>query len=138
MSDIVQSTFVLAVRDLDAATAFYVSKLGFQQELAVPGWTFLSRGAAHLRLGHCPDAMPMSEARDHSWFAYLHITDARAFYETVVSNGVEIWHRMRDTPWMTREFGVISPDGHRIVFGQRLTADDATTPSLADLHRMHR
>ena len=128
MSDILQSTFVLAVRDLDRERAFYIDQLGFTEELAVDGWSFLRRGACRLRLGHCADAMPMSEARDHSWFAYLHVSDARGLYETVVTRGVEIWHRLRDTPWGMREFAIVTPEGHRIVFGERM-ADAAPTPA---------
>jgi catechol 2,3-dioxygenase-like lactoylglutathione lyase family enzyme len=127
MSEILQATYVLAVCDLDASRAFYRDRLGFTETLAVPGWSFLTRGACHLRLGHCADAMPMSDARDHSWFAYLHVSDATPLYEDLVRGGVEIWHRIRDTPWGMREFGIITPDGHRIVFGERLTGTPPST-----------
>jgi catechol 2,3-dioxygenase-like lactoylglutathione lyase family enzyme len=132
MSEILQSTFVLAVRDLDTSRRFYETKLGFREDLAVEGWSFLSRGACRLRLGHCPDAMSMAEARDHSWFAYLHVSDAAALYEDVVTNGVEIWHRLRDTPWGMREFAIVTPDGHCIVFGERMA--DASARGTAGAH----
>jgi catechol 2,3-dioxygenase-like lactoylglutathione lyase family enzyme len=120
MSEVVGSTFVLAVRDLEASRRFYVEKLGFAEDLLVDGWAFLSRGACRLRLGDCPDAMPMSEARDHSWFAYLHVTDAAGLYGECRANGVEIWHPLGDKPWGMREFAIVTPDGHRIVFGEEL------------------
>jgi catechol 2,3-dioxygenase-like lactoylglutathione lyase family enzyme len=119
MSEILESIFVLAVRDLAASKRFYVEKLGFTEDFSVDGWAFLSRGACKLRLGHCPDAMPMSKAQDHSWFAYLHVRDASRLYEETVKNGVEIWHKLADKPWGMREFAVVTPDGHRIVFGER-------------------
>jgi catechol 2,3-dioxygenase-like lactoylglutathione lyase family enzyme len=119
MSDILQSTFVLAVNNLAASRTFYIEKLGFTEDLAVPGWSFLSRGACRLRLGDCPDAVPMRSAQDHSWFAYLHVSDAAGLYEECLGKGVEIWHRLKDTPWGMREFAVVTPDGHRIVFGER-------------------
>ncbi len=122
MSEFLTSTFVLAVNDLAASTKFYREKLGFTEDLSVHGWSFLSRGACKLRLGDCPDAIPMSRAQDHSWFAYLHVSEAAALYREVVMNGVEIWHPLADTPWGMREFAIVTPDGHRIVFGERLPA----------------
>ena len=121
MSDILASTFVLAVTDLAASKKFYLEKLGFTEDFSVDGWVFLSRGACKLRLGHCPDAMPMSQAQDHSWFAYLHVRDAARLYEETSKNGVEIWHKLADKLWGMREFSVVTPDGHRIVFGESLT-----------------
>lgn len=118
MSEVLASTFVLAVCDLDASVRFYVDALGFTEDLRVEGWAFLSRGACRLRLGHCPDAVPMSESPDHSWFAYLHVRDAAGLYRDCVAHGVEVWHPLADKPWGMREFAVVTPDGHRIVFGE--------------------
>jgi catechol 2,3-dioxygenase-like lactoylglutathione lyase family enzyme len=120
MPDIITSTFVLAVKDLAASRKFYIEKLGFVEDLAVDGWAFLRRGACQLRLGHCPEAIPMSQAPDHSWFAYLHVRDAAGFYAETVKHGVEIWHKLADKPWGMREFAIVTPDGHRIVFGEKL------------------
>jgi catechol 2,3-dioxygenase-like lactoylglutathione lyase family enzyme len=120
MTDILESTFVLAVRDLDASKTFYLEKLGFAEDLSVDGWAFLSRGACKLRLGACPDATPMSQVPDHSWFAYLHVRDVADLYAESVKNGVEIWHKLADKPWGMREFAVVTPDGHRMVFGERM------------------
>lgn len=120
MSEILTSTFVLAVNDLESSRRFYIEKLGFVEDLSVPGWSFLTRGACRLRIGHCPDAAPMWKAQDHSWFAYLHVSDASALHAECVRNGVQIWHSISDTPWGMREFSIVTPDGHRIVFGQRL------------------
>jgi catechol 2,3-dioxygenase-like lactoylglutathione lyase family enzyme len=120
MTDITASTFVLAVKDLDASTKFYCEKLGFSEDLGVAGWSFLSRGACRLRIGHCPDAQPMSKCRDHSWFAYLHVRDISGFYQEVLKQNVEIWHQLEDKPWRMREFAVVTPDGHRIVFGETI------------------
>lgn len=121
MPEILESTFVLAVNDLAASKRFYLDKLGFTEDLNVDGWSFLSRGACKLRLGHCPDAIPMSKSQDHSWFAYLHVQNASALYQEIANNGVEIWHMLADKPWGMREFAVVTPDGHRIVFGERLS-----------------
>ena len=123
MNDNVTScTFVLAVNDLDASKRFYVERLGFSEDLSVDGWSFISRGACQLRLGHCPDAVPISKCQDHSWFAYLHVSDARALYAELSAAGVAMWHHLEDKPWGFREFAIVTPDGHRIVFGQELAS----------------
>lgn len=119
MAEITASTFVLAVRDLDVSRKFYCEQLGFTEDLSVDGWSFLSRGACRLRLGDCPDAQPISKAQDHSWFAYLHVLDAAGLYQEYVGRNVEIWHRLENKPWGMREFAIVTPDGHRIVFGEK-------------------
>jgi catechol 2,3-dioxygenase-like lactoylglutathione lyase family enzyme len=120
MPEVLQSTFVLAVTDLEKSKRFYIDQLGFQEDLAVEGWSFLSRGACRLRIGDCPGIRPMSESPDHSWFAYLHVRDARELYEEFLRKRVEIWHTIADQPWGMREFAIVTPDGHRIVFGERI------------------
>ncbi len=122
MPEILASTFVLAVVDLEQSRKFYIEKLGFSEDLRVDGWSFLSRGACRLRIGDCPGIQPMSSAQDHSWFCYLHVKDAAALYQEVVGNGVEIWHHIQDKPWGMREFAIVTPDGHRIVFGEDLNS----------------
>jgi len=122
MSKITAPTFVLAVNDLAASREFYVRKLGFIEERSVEGWSFLRRDACRLRLGHCPEAVPMWKAADHSWFAYLHVDDAAGWYGEIVRHGVEIWHPLADKPWGMREFAIVTPDGHRIVVGQPLSS----------------
>ncbi len=120
MAEILATTFVLAVENLAASKKFYIEKLGFVEDLSVHGWSFLSRGACKMRIGDCPGIQPMSAAQDHSWFAYLHVQNANQLYDDIVKSGVEIWHKLVDTPWGFREFSIVSPDGHRIVFGERL------------------
>jgi catechol 2,3-dioxygenase-like lactoylglutathione lyase family enzyme len=120
VSAIIKSTFVLAVRDLEASRRFYTEKLGFSETMKGDGWAFLSRGGCNLRIGHCPDAKAMWNCQDHSWFAYLHVEDATDLHREFVQRGVEIWHTLADQPWGMREFAIVTPDGHRMVFGERL------------------
>ena len=118
MPEIIASTFVLAVNDLETSRRFYIDKLGFEESLRVDGWSFLQRGACRLRIGDCPDAQPISQCQDHSWFAYLHVSDATALYQELLAKQVQIWHALDDKPWGMREFAIVTPDGHRIVFGE--------------------
>jgi catechol 2,3-dioxygenase-like lactoylglutathione lyase family enzyme len=120
MTTITSATFVLAVRDLDVAREFYIEKLGFIEEMAVDGWSFLRRGACEVRLGHCPEAVSIAACGDHSWFAHLHVSDADALYAEYASAGVPVWQELEDKPWGFREFGISTPDGHKILFGQDL------------------
>jgi catechol 2,3-dioxygenase-like lactoylglutathione lyase family enzyme len=119
MPRITAATFVLAVNDLDASREFYCQKLGFVEDFSVEGWSFLSRDACKLRLGHCADAMPIAKCQDHSWFAYLHVRDIGDLYDELVTKNVQIWHKLEAKPWGMREFAIVTPDGHRIVFGEQ-------------------
>jgi catechol 2,3-dioxygenase-like lactoylglutathione lyase family enzyme len=121
MSSIEATTFVLAVRDLKKSTEFYVDVLGFERDpIRVDGWSFLSRGSWHLRLGECPDVAPAGEIGDHSFYAYVHVTDAADLYGEVKSRGAEMIQELADKPWGMREFAVRTPDGHRILFGEAI------------------
>ena len=119
-TEIVSSTFVLAVNDLKTSRAFYIDQLGFIEEFQVPGWAFLRRGSCQIRLGDCPEAVPMSKCQDHSWFAYLHVKNSAELFREFCQKDVPIWHALEDKPWGFREFAIVTPDGHRIVFGERL------------------
>ncbi|WP_157956500.1 VOC family protein [Dyella sp. C11] len=120
MSEITATTFVLAVNSLATSVRFYTEQLGFEETLREDGWSFLQRGACHLRIGDCPDAQPMTACQDHSWFAYLHVRDIGDLFREYLSRNVEIWHPLEDKPWGMREFAIVTPDGHRIVFGEQI------------------
>jgi catechol 2,3-dioxygenase-like lactoylglutathione lyase family enzyme len=118
MAEITDCTCVLAVNDLDLSRRFYCEKLGFTEDLAVDGWSFLSRGACKLRLGHCPEAEPISSCKDHSWFAYLHVDNVTGLYQEYTGNAVDMYQELEDKSWGLREFAVTTPDGHIIAFGE--------------------
>jgi hypothetical protein len=40
----------------------------------------------------------------------------------VTAKGATLIKPLRDEPWRMREFGIRTIDGHRIMFGRRLTA----------------
>jgi uncharacterized glyoxalase superfamily protein PhnB len=50
------------------------------------------------------------------------VADAQALFDEYVVAGVHIWHEWQDRPWGCQAFAVLTPDGHRIVFGQDLAA----------------
>jgi len=118
MPSISKSSFVIAVPDLKASAAFYRDILGFTvHTIPDPGWLFYTSGNCTIMAGECRDAIPPRKLGDHAYFAYLQVEDIDSFYESVRLAGVEIGKSLRDEPWGMREFGLVTSDGHRIMFG---------------------
>jgi catechol 2,3-dioxygenase-like lactoylglutathione lyase family enzyme len=121
MTHIINSRCVLAVRDLDVSTKYYVDVLGFRKDpINAPGWSFLTRDCFQVMLGECPDAQPAGELGDHSYFAYWNVEGIDDFYQELVAKGALVTSKPTDKPWGLREFGLRTPDGHRIVCGQTI------------------
>jgi predicted enzyme related to lactoylglutathione lyase len=121
--------YVLAVPDLERSAAFYRDVLGFEiHEMGDPGWRMYVHDACRIMAGECPDAMPLAQTGDHSYFAYLVVDDADAWYRHVVGVGVgaEIVKQIASEPWEMREFGVRTIDGHRIMIGHEIAASRPT------------
>jgi uncharacterized glyoxalase superfamily protein PhnB len=121
LAKIVNSRCVLAVRDLSVSTRYYIDVLGFQRDpINAPGWSFLTRDRFRVMLGECSDAQPASELGDHSYFAYWNIEGVDELYAEFVAKGAMVTSPPTDKPWGLREFGLKTPDGHRIVCGQEI------------------
>lgn len=118
MADLTRVRCVLAVQNLAASVDYYTGILGMTIDFTAPGWAFLSRGSFRLMLGECADAMPAHETGDHSYFVYVTVEGIDEFYDELVGNGVSLMQHLADKPWGMREFGIRTPDGHRIMFGQ--------------------
>lgn len=124
MARITNSRCVLAVRDLAASTRFYTEVLGFARDFGdgSDGWSFLSRDGFRVMLGECRDATPAGELGDHSWFVYLTVDGVDGLHDEVAGKGAEILSRPATKPWGLREFSLRTPDGHRLVFGEPVSA----------------
>ena len=120
MADLTKVRCVLAVQNLAASVDYYTGILGMTVDFTAPGWAFLSRGSFRLMLGECVDAMPAHDLGDHSYFVYVTVEGIDEFYHELVGKGVELMQRLADKPWGLREFGIRTPDGHRLMFGQEL------------------
>lgn len=118
MSQILQNHYVLAVHDIRKSAGFFVDKLGFQVTAEPPGWVFVKKDNCMIMLGECWDAIPAGELGDHSYFGYLRVDDVDRYYDELIAKGVEMMLPLSDKPWGMREFGVRTPDGHRIMIGQ--------------------
>jgi uncharacterized glyoxalase superfamily protein PhnB len=113
---------VLAVQNLKQSTDFWMNILGFQRDFGdgSDGWSFLSRDHFKVMLGECANEPPASALGDHSYFAYLIVDDVDALHRELVVRGAPMLSAPTDQPWGLREFGVRTPDGHRMTFGQPL------------------
>ena len=119
MATILETLTILAVEDIEASRTFYIDKMGFNEYLRVNGWSFLDRGSLNLRIGHCPGIVPMTKCQDHSLIIQANVDDANELYKEFKSKGVDV-STPEDKPWGYREFGVVTPDGHRFLFTEAL------------------
>jgi predicted enzyme related to lactoylglutathione lyase len=121
MSRISNSRYVLAVQNLEISTRYYTDVLGFTKDpIDAPGWSFLSRDTVRLMLGECSDTQSAAETQDHSWFAYWNVEGIDDLYQEFQSKGALLTSAPTNKPWGLREFGLTTPDGHRVVCGQTL------------------
>lgn len=118
---VVHTRHVLAVKDLKVAAAYFIDKLGFDRDFTAPGWEFLSFGDFKVMLGECSDEMSAEATGNHSWFAHALIENVDEVYAEFIERGAEIISPIADKPWGIRDFCVVTPDGHRIVFGQLIS-----------------
>ena len=117
---VVRTRHVLAVPDLEKEREYYIDKLGFVEDFPAPGWAFLSFGDFKVMLGECTDEVPARDTGNHSWYAHVVVENVDEVYSDFIERGARILSKIADKPWGLREFSVITPDGHRIVFGQDL------------------
>jgi uncharacterized glyoxalase superfamily protein PhnB len=125
MPTILQNHYVLAVHNVRESAKFYVEALGFQIVAEPPGWIFVRKDNCMIMLGECPDDMHPSELGCHNYFAYLRVEDADAYYAELKAKGVAPVRSIEDKPWGMREFGVTTPDGHRIMIGHIIKTSDS-------------
>jgi catechol 2,3-dioxygenase-like lactoylglutathione lyase family enzyme len=113
------SRLVLAVVDLQRATHYFTDVLGFHADAgSPPGWSFISLDGFRAMLGECPDAMPAADTQDHSYVAHLIVDDVDARFAAFKARGATFAAEIADQPWGHRQFCVLTPDGHRLLFAQ--------------------
>jgi uncharacterized glyoxalase superfamily protein PhnB len=122
MPKILQNHYVLAVHNVRESAKFYVDVMGFSMVSDLGGWIFVSKDNCMIMLGECPDDMPPSELGSHNYFAYLKVDDADGYYEQLKQKNVAFLSSIENKPWGMREFGIRTPDGHRIMIGQKIAS----------------
>lgn len=108
----------LAVRDIQAAYAFYSQILGFEKvfENGQPvGFMVLKKDAAEIHL---------SQKRDHVATTvnacHMFVDDVAALYKICEAAGVRIIKSLQDKDYGQRAFVLADPDGNRIDVGERI------------------
>lgn len=118
MPTVLQNHYVLAVHNVRESARFYVEVLGFSIASDIGGWIFVRKDNCMIMLGECPNDMHPSELGCHNYFAYLRVDDVDAYHAQIERAGVKSLEGIADKPWGMREFGIKTPDGHRIMIGQ--------------------
>ena len=116
--NVVNQRHVLAVQNLKVETDYYLDKLGFERDFTAPGWEFLSFGDFRVMLGECSDEMTAEATGNHSWYAHVNVENVDEVYQEFIDRGAKILSTIANKPWGIRDFSVVTPAGHRIVFGQ--------------------
>lgn len=118
---IIQTKYVLAVKDLAKSVDYYKNKLGFETIWHDgAGWHCLGRDGFEVMLGECTDAMAAFELGDHSYYAYINVEGVDDLHDELSKRGCNIMRRLATKPWGQREFGITTVDGHRIMFGETI------------------
>ena len=117
---VIQTRHVLAVKDLKVEADYYKDKLGFDLDFTAPGWEFLSFGEFKVMLGECADEMTAEATGNHSWFGHALVENVDEVYQEFIDRGAKILSPIGNRPWGIRDFSVVTPDGHRITFGQSI------------------
>lgn len=110
----------MAVKDLEKSEAYFVEQLGFQVRFRVHGWVFLSLQSFHVMLGHCEHDFSAEETNNHSYFAYVNCEGIDDLFLAYKERQIDFTQEVADKPWGLREFGVRTPEGHRIMFGEEI------------------
>jgi hypothetical protein len=119
--DLLPHAYVLAVQDIAGSTAYFVDVLGFAKEWNEgDNWQCVARGEVRVMLGRCPNAMKPRDLGDHSYFGYLETDDVDALHDEFAGRGARIRTAPANKPWGRREMAVETPEGHRIMFAQRI------------------
>ena len=118
--NVVHTRHVLAVKDLRIAADYFTDQLGFDRDFTAPGWEFLSFGIFKVMLGECADALSAAGTGDHSWFAHCLVENVDEVYRELLEREAKILSPISDKPWGIRDFTIVTPDGHRIVYGQTI------------------
>lgn len=117
---VIRTRHVLAVKDLAVEAGYYKNNLGFDLDFTAPGWEYLSFGDFKVMLGECADEMTAEATGNHSWYAHVIVENVDEVYLELIDRGATILSTIENKPWGIREFSVLTPDGHRISYGQEI------------------
>jgi hypothetical protein len=67
-----------------------------------------------------PDALPPAETGDHSYVAYLHADGVGALHAEIPAARRDHSAAAYRQAWGMREMAIATPDGHRLMIGQKI------------------
>jgi predicted enzyme related to lactoylglutathione lyase len=111
----------LLVDDLDRAIKFYIDILGFS--FGPPWGGFYAIGErdgfeVHLKCA-AKTAADRTHRREHEHLdIYAGVIGVDALYETCKAKGATITKPLASTPWGTRDFYIMDPEGYILAFGE--------------------
>jgi catechol 2,3-dioxygenase-like lactoylglutathione lyase family enzyme len=101
---------ILSVSNLEASVAYYVQRLGFQQDWTGGGVASVSRDRATLMLCQGDQGQP------GTWL-WIPVSEVDALYSEFEARGAQLRHPPTNYPWGSRECQVTDLDGHVLRFG---------------------
>lgn len=110
---------IFPTNNIEADREFYTNKLGFEctfQWENPPTYLVLKRGGVslHLALQDVPVGV------QHHVKTYVFCQNVELIFQELKIKGVKFEHALNDADYGMKEFVLIDPSGHRIVFGQEL------------------
>jgi len=120
LTKILRNHYVLAVHDKKSSAEFYESVLGFEIYYEDEGWIFVAKDNCSIMIDECPGSIDPNKLGDHSYFGYLMVDDADSYFNQIKLFGANIIVEPENKPWGMREFGIKTPDGHRIMIGEEI------------------
>ncbi|HYE21088.1 MAG TPA: VOC family protein [Tepidisphaeraceae bacterium] len=127
MPRLTASAPMILVTDVRAAADYWRDKLGFDYKEVygqpVADFCIVHRDGQYLMLARTDDAakvQPIWRRREKTSDAYFWCDDADGLHAEMAGRGATIDYGPCTQPYGVREFGVRTPDGHDISFGQVL------------------
>lgn len=119
-------TTMLICADVQKSIKFYEDALGFKvanrmDEVGKTGWAMLERDNVTVMLAsptYLPD-MPKVDGRYYQAMYYIYTDDLEAERKRVIETGVEATEIV-ERFYNMKEFELVDPDGHMLVFGQEV------------------
>ncbi len=117
---------VLLVRDVTAAAHYWRDALGYRVGQFYgdpPAFVIVARDRMHIMLKQAADpahVVPHNATTPGIWDAYFYTDDVDALFTELKDRGAIIDYELCDQPYGCREFGIRTPDGHDIAFGQEI------------------
>ena len=110
---------VLRVSSLESGAEFF-GKFGFQQQWAYgnpPCYAGLYHETNDGMVIHITNADPVVV---NGASLYIQVDEVQPYYDAAVAAGYEMVHHLADNDYGMRDFGVRSPDGFSVSFGEEI------------------